>query len=326
MSLNGRLKDLSIPQVLKLLSDGAKSGLLALRIFDDAAVMFNKHYLWLDQGAVVSLSDQMDGRDWLTWLGQQKDLGTIDQRQQLQRLNGQLDNDANLGAYLIRQDYLQPEQIQTLFEQRVVQAIGELFNKNNGFFTFNDRFTLPPTESLGLTIAVRDLNLQGLRQLSNWGIYQTELPESHVALLRFGSSAAIVGLTEWEQQLWQAADGRQSIAQLAKQWGCELVLLQQAAFSLIVSGLVEELSMATAGTITISRLTETSAMHDRQMGDHFPDQPALDQSTTRSMTAISVDAPIDRVTAPSNSFLNNLSHFFNKRLATSNKVEEPARF
>jgi Domain of unknown function (DUF4388) len=319
MSLSGRLKDLSIPQVLKLLSDGAKSGLLALRIFDDAAVVFNKHYLWLDQGAVVSLSDQMDGRDWLTWLGQQQDLGTIAQRQQLQRLNGQLDNEANLGAYLIKQDYLQPAQIQTLFEQRVVQAIGELFNKNNGFFTFNDRFTLPPTESLGLTIAVRDLNLQGLRQLRNWAIYQTELPESHVALLRFGSSSQIVGLTEWEQQLLQAADGRQSIAQLAKQWGCELALLQQAAFSLIVSGLVEELSMATAGTI--SRLPEASAMLDRQMGDHFPDQQALDQATTSPTTVTSAAAvPIGQVTAPSNSFLNNLSHFFNKRLATSDKV------
>jgi Domain of unknown function (DUF4388) len=312
MSLSGRLKDLSIPQVLKLLSDGAKSGLLALRIFDDAALVFNKHYLWLDQGAVVSLSNQMDGRDWLTWLGQQADLGTIAQRQQLQRLNGQLDNDANLGAYLIKQDYLQPAQIQTLFDQRVVQAIGELFNYNNGFFTFNDRFTLPPTESLGLTIGVRDLNLQGLRQLRNWAIYETELPEPHVALLRFGLSTSIVNLTQWEQQLWQAADGRQSIAQLAKEWGGDLVLLQQAAFSLIVSGLVEELSMATAGTTT-KKLTEA---------DRSSNQRVL---VTLAATPMAVSQPpvINEITAPSNSFLNNLSHFFSKRLATPEKVGRP---
>jgi Domain of unknown function (DUF4388) len=310
MSLSGRLKDLSIPQVLKLLSDGAKSGLLTLRIFDDAAAVFNKHYLWLDQGAVVSLSTQIDGRDWLTWLGQQADLGTIAQRQQLQRLNGQLDGYANLGRYLI-------EQIQTLFEQRVVQPIGELFNQNNGFFIFNDRFALPPTESLGLTIAARDLNLQGLRQLHNWAIYQTELPESHVALLRFESFPTVADLSQWEQQLLQAADGRRSIAQLAKEWGCALLLLQQAAFGLIVSGLVEELSMATAVSTSANKRAEASALMSQQFGQVIP--TAAPPATTP--IASSRPEAIAQVAAPSNSFLNNLSQFFNKRLATSDKAK-----
>jgi Domain of unknown function (DUF4388) len=291
MSLSGRLKDLSIPQVLKLLADGSKSGLLTLRIFDAVATGFNKHYLWLDQGAIVSLSGQIDGRDWLTWLGQQEHLGTIAQRQQLQRLNGQLDGYANLGNYLTAQNYLYPTQLQTLFEQRVVQPIGELFNQNNGFFIFNDRFDLPPTESLGLTITARELNLQGLRQLTNWEIYQTELPESHVALLCFESFGSIAGLSPWEKRLLEAADGSQSIAQLAKTWGCELSIVQQAAFGLIVSGLVEELSMAT-GAVT---QTVNQAM------------PAAAPPTA---------SPIAPVAAPSNSFINHLSQFFNKRLAT----------
>lgn len=297
MSLSGRLKDLSIPQVLKLLADGTKSGLLTLRIFDVATTGFNKHYLWLDQGAIVSLSSQIDGRDWLTWLGQQENLGTIAQRQKLQRLNGQLDGYANLGQYLIEQNYLQPSQIQTLFEQRVVQPIGELFNENNGFFIFNDRFTLPPTESLGLTITARDLNLQGLRRLTNWEIYQTELPESHVALLNFGPSTAIAGLSSWEKRLFEAADGRQSIAQLAKAWGCALSIVQQAAFGLIVSGVVEELSMAAAPVAqTVDQAIPAAAA-----------QPAA--------------TPVAQVAAPSNSFLNNLSQFFNKRLATSDPAK-----
>jgi Domain of unknown function (DUF4388) len=302
MSLSGRLKDLSIPQVLKLLSDGAKSGLLTLRIFDDAAAVFNKHYLWLDRGAVVSLSTQIDGRDWLTWLGQQADLATIAQRQQLQRLNGQLDGYANLGCYLIEQNYLHPSQLQTLFEQRVIQPIGELFNHNNGFFIFNDRFALPPTESLGLTIAARDLNLQGLRQLTNWEIYATELPESHVALLNVGQSAAIAGLSPWEQRLLQAADGRQSIAQLSKAWGCELSILQQAAFGLIVSGVVEELSMAAA---TVAP----------------PMDQAVPAAAAQSAMAGRQSEIGAQVTAPSNSFLTNLNQFFNKRLAISDKAK-----
>jgi Domain of unknown function (DUF4388) len=318
MSLSGRLKDLSIPQVLKLLADGTKSGLLTLRIFDVVTAAFNKHYLWLDQGAIVSLSSQIDGRDWLTWLSQQADLGTIAQRQQLPRLNGQIAGYANLGQYLIEQNYLQPGQIQTLFEQRVVQAIGDLFNHNNGFFIFNDRFALPPTESLGLTISARDLNLQGLRRLSNWEIYQTELPESHVALLNFGPTTLIRDLSQWEQRLLQAADGRQSIAQLAKAWGCELPRLQQAAFGLIVSGLVEELSMATAVTTSAAKRSAASTLMPPQLGQVMPTataQPAATPMADRRPEAIA------QVAAPSNSFLNNLSHFFNKRLATSDKAK-----
>jgi Domain of unknown function (DUF4388) len=326
MSLSGRLKDLSIPQVLKLLSDGAKSGLLTLRIFDDAAAMFNKRYLWLDQGAIVSLSSQIDGRDWLTWLGQQENLGTIAQRQQLQRLNGQLDRHANLGDYLIEQNYLQPDQLKTLFEQRVVQPIGELFNQNNGFFIFNDRFALPPTESLGFSITARDLTLQGLRQLNNWAIYQTELPESHVALLRFESFPTAVDLSQWEQQLLQAADGRRSLAQLAKEWGCALPLLQQAAFGLIVSGLVEELSMATAVTTSADKRAEASTLMFG-LGQTVPAAaipvaaPAAAAVAVAAATPTAAPPATPAAAAPSNSFLNNLNQFFSKRLAASNKAQ-----
>jgi hypothetical protein len=57
MSFMGRLEDFLLPEVLKVIGEGRKTGLLSLRIFDPPSATFIKREVWAVNGAIAERSD-----------------------------------------------------------------------------------------------------------------------------------------------------------------------------------------------------------------------------------------------------------------------------
>jgi hypothetical protein len=246
MSFSGRLEEFSLPEILKVIAEGRKSGLLSLRVFEPDSASFVKYYIWTIRGEVAGMSQNLHGRDLINWLCQQ-DLLNHEQKSALQWTGNNLGSSSNLGDYLLQRQYLNRDQLQQIFRTRVIVPIHHLFKLNEGFFTFNAGYALPISEMTGFTISAYKLNFKGLIRLENWDNLATKLPEAEASLLKVNiiepTIAKILQEYPIEQQILQYADGRISIGNICKTLGESLAVVQQAAFRLIMIGLVEELPM-----------------------------------------------------------------------------------
>lgn len=246
MKFSRTLQDFSLPEAFKLISEGKKSGLLSLRIFDESLSAFKKHYISVKDGVITGFFENFDGRDLITWLTSNPDLLSFEQRRQVMRINYNLQEYTSLGDYLVAKQILDASQLQAVFKTQVAQPICRLLQNTNGLFTFNDNADVPVTELTGLHITIPELIISGLHQLADWSIFTDKLPEPQAALLQVSpvSTEYRKILHPIEKQLIDTANGCLSFMQLARQWGYEMKQLQRAAFCLVVTGLLEELPIA----------------------------------------------------------------------------------
>jgi hypothetical protein len=312
MSLSGRLQEYSLPEVFKVIDEGRKSGLLNIRIFDNKTTEFKKYCIWVKDGRVVSLSKNLDGQDLITWLAQQS---IVDEayRAQLRRIPYDLKGAASLGDYLKQQNWLSSEQLQKIFEGVVLQPIVTLFRVSEGFFTFNGSFDIPKTELTGLSITTANLNLVGLRRLTNWSHLEEKLPEPNAAIVKANTEINIRQLSDMERQVLAYANGQISMQRSAQLLAKPIEEIQQIAFRLIAAGLAEELPMVSTSSPVSSEMAITNLANLSSLTSSLP-------TPTPQPTTV-LDEPSNP--ALSGAFLNNLTSFLQQRMQQpSSSVQE----
>ncbi|WP_008311186.1 DUF4388 domain-containing protein [Leptolyngbya sp. PCC 6406] len=241
MAITGHLAEFSLAEIFQFLDQGHKTGLLTITPLPEPTDprLPRSHYVWFQQGRVVAAAHRSDGRGLANLICQRGWLGD--------RAAGRLAQTCGpqhpLGLHLKTQGILDSEQIKLLFYVQVMRQVCALFAQADGWFHFDGQQTVPMAEMTGLNAPATDVTLAGLRALRDWQALEDKLPDPASALLALTPTKPNLKLNALEWQIWEYTQGDISLSAIAAQLNCTVRQLQQAAFRLIVVGLVEEMPL-----------------------------------------------------------------------------------
>jgi hypothetical protein len=242
MALSSNLEDFSLADLFQLMDQGRKSGRLSL--FSSSSERCSEsercYHIWFKRGRVVAAAAGLDGTSLITNITRK---GWLSQRV-VERLDSLAPVGTPLGLTLKTQGALQREQLSVLFKEQMQQLWG-WFGARTGRFDLDGKAPLPTTEMTGLSLPVIDVALAGLRYLKNWQALAGVLPapQSGIQSLISGKPQLTLSALEW--QIWEFANGTVDLEAIATQINQSTPHVQQAAFRLMLTGLVKEVSLGT---------------------------------------------------------------------------------
>lgn len=239
MAITGYLADFSLAEILELLENGNKTGLLTICPLKDAVVeekSKHTHYVWFNQGRIVAAANTLDQQGLVRLIAQR---GWLGDRAAL-RLAQAGKPGTPLGLILKAQNALNADQLKLLFYAQVMQQVCALFALKDGWFQFDTKAPLSHFEMTGLSAPATEVTLAGLRALKDWSALQDKLPLPTSALMSVVESKPDIKLNQVEWQVWEFTNGAMPLQAVAKQLQISVEKIQQVAFRLIVIGLAEE--------------------------------------------------------------------------------------
>lgn len=253
MGISGSLQNFSLPEILRLIDDGAKSGRLSIYSDSESKGLENKiaSHLWFKYGNFVAMHNPLKYNNLLDLIKQKKFVSSTNLvKLYALKLNmSSLSGDYNsLGEYCLKNSLLNLNQIDWLFEQQL-QTVYPLFELEDGWFAFQDaeenkkvserKESLPFTEMTGQKCEALTIALQGMRSLKKLNDRLIEqLPDSNSALIKLVDNFNL-NLLPIEACLFDDANGQHSLKKIAQKSLFEIQDLQEAALRLIAIGLVE---------------------------------------------------------------------------------------
>lgn len=252
MSITGNLAEFSLPELVKFLDEGKKTGSLNL-IFNDKDFSEQKqHYVWFRKGNIVAASEFNDGSGLISIIKKKKLLtqDIIDYK------NNVYANDAPLGLALKNNGFLDTEELKILFYSQVLRKVCDLFQLQDANFEFKEGVSLPFEEMTGLSSPGKELTLAGLRALRDWSGLISKLPQEDSALMNNIEGEPKIGIHKLEKKVWNLSDGETTIKHISQQLEISLEKTQEIGFRLIAIGLAEEIPMVTMMKVEPETLEE----------------------------------------------------------------------
>ncbi len=251
MQLSGHLSEYSLAEIFNFVHQGNRTGLLSLMPEPDSRSASNTDYLWFERGRIVALANGLEGVELLTRI-RQRHLVSSERIEPVANTIYQLQQP--LGVHLKSLNLLDAAQLKLLFNSQTVVPTCRLFELKNRQFRFDpDRRPLN-AELTGLSSPAREVGLLGLRLLKDWSGLTAKLPDPASALHRRSSQAPTFELNGAELKLWQLADGRTSLAQLATKMSLSVEIGQQIAFRLLTFDALDEVPAQSAEPLKIESL------------------------------------------------------------------------
>lgn len=241
MSLSSSFTDFSLAELFQLIDQGRKSGCLTVCTLPDIHTPASKShyfYMWFKQGRIVAAAQRLNGQDLTNKIIQR---GWAKQ-QIMENFLTETPIAIPLGLRLKTEGVLSAEQLNLLFANQL-QQIRELFEIQKGVFKLDSKAGLPWQEMTGISIRSTEVALMALRALKNWKVLADVLPDAHSAIQSIVNNKPQIHLNAFEWQLWEFANGSVDLAAIASQLNQPIILVQQAAFRLILAGLVEEVPL-----------------------------------------------------------------------------------
>ena len=246
MTISGFLESFSLPELLRLIDLGSKSGRLILQVRSapNNPELIGLYHIWFKEGKLVTVLDrshhqsliaQIEKKGWLSKFVSQK-------------LEDLCPPGVFLGSYLEERKLLTEQQLNSLFQTQTARVY-QLFEVPVGCFLFHEisfksnsdkQKRIPWLEMTGKSIRAIEISLNALRLQQNWDIFAEQLPESRYALTRLVEQPYFK-LIPLEWQLWELANGQISLKAIAGKINQPLLNVQKAALSLIMAGLVDEM-------------------------------------------------------------------------------------
>jgi hypothetical protein len=237
MKLAGYLSEYSLAEVFQQIQIDNLTGMLKIETEKDSVnVPSTKHYIWFKSGRLVAMAKNRELTSLLLMLEQRRWISTAEIQKILSETH-KLEH--SLGEYLKSQGILTAEQLQVIFHAQVLQPVCGLFKLQKARFVFNPNTKLAKAEMTGLSVSANEASLLGLRVLRNWFQLANKLPQAENSLRKIGAPPSYK-LDMQELQLWESANGKKSIAEIAASFGIELDSALKIAFRLKMVGLVEE--------------------------------------------------------------------------------------
>lgn len=256
MCIAGYLSDFSLAEICHLIETGKQTGLLTLRAcLPTQASSAAVHYIWVYQGHLVAVADQLD---------QQGLVSLITQRQwiyqpRLTQLIQTCPSHQPLGSYLKQKGALQTKQLKWLFQVQVLQSIRTFFQLQDAQFEFNSKVRIPTRELTGLSISATEATLIGLREAQrvlraksplqgrasrhNSDVLVAQLPDPNQALVSTITHHPHHRLNALEWQVWEYTNGTVSLKAIARDLKLPIKQVQQIAFRLMAIGLIKSVPL-----------------------------------------------------------------------------------
>ncbi|MBP5975902.1 DUF4388 domain-containing protein [Brasilonema sp. CT11] len=261
MIFTGNLAEFPLPSIFQLLEQGNNTGLLTIRTLAADVTAFKPVcYIWLFQGRVVAAADRLDKKGLLSMIAQR---GWVSEDVAL-RMAQICRANTPIGLCLKFEGLLQAEQLKLLFRIQVVEQVSVLFELKDGQFEFDAEADLPDSEMTGMSIPATEITLIGLRyakrqasslSLQDWSVLAQQLPELSLILSNKNIIQPTLQLDSLELQVWQLANGTISLGEIANQLGLAVEKVQQIAFRLLRSDLVEEVFLTSASRNEVTQTT-----------------------------------------------------------------------
>ncbi|MDJ0775964.1 MAG: DUF4388 domain-containing protein [Mastigocoleus sp. MO_167.B18] len=269
MAFTGYLSQFSLPELFRFLEEGYKTGLLTIRKLNsnnsqskhsqsnylpsnyspstDSSsnnlhpnLITETHYIWLQQGRILAAAESLDNQGLISILSKR---GWNKSNLTLKDFEEHSSTKTTMGLYLKSQGIVKAEQLMLLFRAQVTEKISPLFELNNAEFNFEANSSLPLAEMTGLSIPATEATLMGLRNLEEWNQLSAKLPDPTSSILAKTKERPKIRLEYKESQVWKYANGSSSVQKISEELKFPLEKVQQIAFRLIVSNLVEEVFM-----------------------------------------------------------------------------------
>ncbi|EGJ33429.1 MULTISPECIES: DUF4388 domain-containing protein [Moorena] len=252
MSVTGHLTDISLPEVFQFIAQGQKTGLLRLLPLPiNQATPRRIHYIWVYQGHLVAAADRLDNQGLVSLIVEHCGVS----ERVIAKLAQLCAIDKPLGLCLRTQGALQGEQLKQLFRMQILQHVCALFQLRDGQFNFEQNVPIPTREMTGLSIPTKIAMLKGLRSLRNWQALADKLPDPNGGLVSINGGQPKYSLDSIEWQVWEYTNGNVSLKRIARQLRLPVEKVQQVAFRLITTGLVEEVPLLVSNLCDLSTLT-----------------------------------------------------------------------
>lgn len=155
MSIQGSASDFSFPEILQILEQDRKTGLLTLSGLPSGAVP-PVFYIWVERGRLVAAAKSLDHQGLVKLIEQRQ---WVSDRVLDKLVHWCCPIDQPLGSYLKNQGVLRPEQLKQLFNVQVLQPVSTLFHLNQGQLKFDPDAGTPRREMTGLSISATALKL-----------------------------------------------------------------------------------------------------------------------------------------------------------------------
>ncbi|MGJ5674219.1 MAG: DUF4388 domain-containing protein [Nostochopsis sp.] len=241
MNLSSSFTDFSLAELFQLIDQGRKSGCLSVCTLPDIHTADSKsqyYYIWFRQGRVVAAAHRLNGQGLVHKITQRNWVN-----QQLIEKDCQIFSpEKPLGLSLKAQGLLNSEQLNLLFASQM-HHIRQLFEIQTGVFKLDSKAPLPSKEMTGLSLRAIEIALVALRTLKSWKILADALPDPSSAIQSIAQGKPQIHLHALEWQVWEFANGSISLSAIANQLNQPIALVQQAAFRLMLSCLIEEVPL-----------------------------------------------------------------------------------
>lgn len=244
MTISGFLENFSLPELLRLIDLGSKSGRLILQVRSaiDKPELVGIYHVWFQEGQLVTVINRSHQQSLIKQI---KNQGWLNEKicKQLENLSKL---QIPLGSYLQKEQLLTEQQLNTLFQTQIAQVY-QLFEVRVGCFLFHEISSeldqprkIPWLEMTGKSVRATEISLNALRLQQNWDIFAEHLPESSYGLTQLVKHPNFK-LIPIEWQVWELANGQVSLKAIAGKINQPIVKVQKTALSLMMVGLVDEM-------------------------------------------------------------------------------------
>jgi len=245
MAIKGSFKEISLPDVLQLLSVGRKTGCLKVTdgknfgsiYFNDGKICYSNLLNRPDR-----LGDRLLSRGFIT-------NSQLEEALKFQ----QTDPDGRrLGDILIHLGLLTKQDLESDVSRQISDAIFYLLRWTEGDFFFEPD-TSPAEETITVSLDVLNLLLEEARRIDEWKNLEAKLPGGQIVLEKLvieSSQQVEMELNEEERQVMQLIDGRRTMGEVMEASSLGEFLTSKIIYGLLRAGLVKrgnERARAAAG-------------------------------------------------------------------------------
>ena len=149
-----------------------------------------------------------------------------------------IDETTRHGKVLVRMGFVTADQLLWAVKQQVLEIIYSLFHWRSGFFEFVDG-EAESKEKITLSMSTTKIVMEGVHRLDEWGKIRATFPDDSAVLepsLTAGEVATRPDLTAEEKGLYQLADGRRTLGEIANVARLGEFECYSALFNLVSTG------------------------------------------------------------------------------------------
>lgn len=235
MSLKGNLKEFSLADIFQLLDLSKKTGTL----YVDDSEKENRVFFREGKIFLVTSEGQEELGNQLVKSGKLTEGRLISVFETQQSSEGR----KKLAEILIEKDFIQPDVLKAFMEERIQDAIFDLFTLNQGEFCFEmDNVSETQEEDIGLFLNVKKVIAEAKQRLEEWEIIKEKIP-SFQSILGMSpgplDKKREIVLKPEEWQVLRFVDGKRPLKEIAESAGLSKFHTGKLLYNLLLAELLE---------------------------------------------------------------------------------------